>query len=331
LLKRLLVCIDRACHESYADEVISCVTTTVTESLGARSAVVALLDQQTDFLAIHGAEGLSPQFVRNYRRTVGTGVLGQVILNGREVFIGEVEPDSEEATELRMELDFKSVMCVRIATSGRGMGFLLAESPEPNRFRPDDLVVLRLLACVVALSVERDRMLAADRQVPTSETPAVVYSYSYFHRRLTEEIERAQRLNERLSLVLISADNLSEHRQLHGTQKADEVFAELVDRLKRAIRSIDVIGRYGAGQLVIYMPETSQEAALKAAERIHKLIERHGYTIDDLPMTASIGVATLPENGETVNQLMNALSSALFKARRAGSHRVSGPAETYVL
>ena len=47
--------------------------------------------------------------------------------------------------------------------------------------------------------------------------------------------------------------------------------------------------------------------------------------------TASIGLVTLPENGETVEQLMNALTSALFKAQQAGGNRVSGPAEMYVL
>ncbi len=354
LLRRILLCADRACSDSFADEVISCVTTTVREMLGAASAALVLLDRESDYLAIHGAEGLSRKFTQGYRRTVGTGIVGEIIWNDRQVFLDGPDPpsdppsdpeslgtrgESDDYLDLKMERDSRSLMCVRIATDGRPMGFLWADAEATGQFRPEDLVTLRLLADLAALAAERDRVRAAARQqASTTDGPARVYSYSYFHRRLTEEIERSQRLNERISLLLVAADGTEEpSATLDRPRTGDGLLGELASQVTDATRTIDVIGRYGASQLALYMPETSQDAAMKAAERIRQMVERAGGATEgddgsDRPATTvSIGVATLPENGQTVDQLMNALASALFKAQRAGRNRVSGPAEMYVI
>ncbi len=334
LLRRILLCADRACSDSFADEVISCVTTTVREMLGAASTALVLLDRESDYLTIHGTEGLSRKFTQGYRRTVGTGIVGEIIWNDRQVLLDEPDPESDDYLDLKMELDSRSLMCVRIATDGRPMGFLWADAEVTGQFRPEDLVTLRLLADLAALAVERDRVRAAARQqTSTTDGAARVYSYSYFHRRLTEEIERSQRLNERISLLLVAADGTEEHSATLGWPRTgDGLLSELANQVTDATRAIDVIGHYGASQLVLYMPETSQDAALKAAERIRQMVERAGGDDPDRPAaTVSIGVATLPENGQTVEQLMNALASALFKAQRAGRNRVSVPAEMYVI
>ena len=330
-LKQVLACAERACSESFADEVIFSVTSTVKELLGARSVALALLDRESSTLAIVGAQGLSRQFVRAYRRTVGTHVVGEVIWNDRKVFLERPDTESGEYADLKMELDYVSVLCVRVTIGGRPLGFLWADSEQPGRFQEQHLVLLRLLADLAALAVERDRMVTSARQNTSLVGTGQVCSYSYFHRRLTEEIERAQRLNERMSLLLVAEDHLGDQAPVDRTRMNEERFSELVGQVKGATRSIDVIGRYGADQLVLYLPETSQDAALKAAERICRTVEHGGGRTDGPARTVSIGVATLPENGETVDQLMNALTSALFKAQRAGGNRVSGPAEMYVI
>ncbi|RPH37212.1 diguanylate cyclase, partial [bacterium] len=158
----------------------------------------------------------------------------------------------------------------------------------------------------------------------TTKGTGGVDSYSYFHRRLTEEIERAGRLNERMSLLLVGGDST-------GRAPAnEEFFGEVLSRVKGMMRGIDVVGRYGGSQVILYLPETAGEAAQKAAERIRGRVERMGED-NGTGTTVSIGLVTLPENGETVEQLMNALTSALFKAQQAGGNRASGPAEMYVL
>ena len=330
LLRKILLCADRACSDSFADKAISCVTTTVRDMLGTASTALVLLDRESDYLAIHGAEGLSRKFTQNYRRTVGTGIVSEIIWNDRQALLDGPDLESDDYLDLKMELDSRSMMCVRIATDGRPMGFLWAGAEATGQFKPEDLVILRLLANLAALAVERDRVRAAARQqTSTINGPTRVYSYSYFHRRLTEEIERSQRLNERISLLLVAADSTEKR----SATLDDGLLGELASQVTDATRTIDVIGRYGASQLALYMPETSQDAALKAAERIRQLVERTGSNngSDRPATTVSIGVATLPENGQTVNQLMNALANALFKAQRAGRNRVSGPAEMYVI
>lgn len=334
VLKRVLACAERACQEGTAEEALECVTGAVKGLLGARSAAVVLLDHESDTLEIASAQGLSKQFMRTYRRGVGTGMIGEVMWNDRKVLVESAEP-GEGQQDLKMELEFKSAICVRAATGGRPIGFLWADSGEPGQFKGEDLVTMRLLAAIAALAVERERTQGSERLVgwTTAKGAGGTNTYSYFHRRLTEEIERAQRLNERTTLLLVGLDGTTDAAGRVRGKGDEKTFGEVYSRVKGMMRSIDVMGRYGASQLVLYLPETGQEAGLKVAERTRAMVEHmreEGQEKGSGP-TVSIGVAGLPEHGETAEQLMNALTSALFKAQRAGGNRVSGPAEMYVL
>ncbi len=325
LLKRVLACAERACLGSSAGETLECVTTVVKEALGARSVALVVLDREHDGLSVASAQGLSKQFVQTYRRGVGTGTLGEVIWNDRKVLCEGLEREGAEYEDLKMEMDYASVACVRVAQAGRPAGFLWADSEASGTFREEDLVTMRVLAALAALALEREETQAVLRSGGAgAKGGGPGSSYGYFHRRLTEEMERAQRLNERTSLLLVSWDGSRE-------RSGGEAFVEeLMGRVRAMMRSIDVIGRYGSGQLVLYLPETNQESAMKAAERIRTMAEQLGEPDGASRGTVSIGVATFPENGETVEQLMNALTSALFRAQRAGGNRVSGPAQMYV-
>lgn len=92
------------------------------------------------------------------------------------------------------------------------------------------------------------------------------------------------------------------------------------------MRNIDVVGRYGLGEIILYLPETPRERAVLAAERIRTLVEKGTQDTAATGLTVSIGLASLPENGETVTRLIESATSALLAAERAGRNRVEAAA-----
>jgi diguanylate cyclase (GGDEF)-like protein len=78
-----------------------------------------------------------------------------------------------------------------------------------------------------------------------------VYSYAYFHRRFTEEVERAQRLNECLSVLLLEVDNLKDYRETHGWQATERVLLDIAKLVGDSVRNIDVVGRYGVDEIIM--------------------------------------------------------------------------------
>ena len=303
------------------------VATRARKMFSCRGVALVRVSEDSELLSIRASAGLNDAFVRDWRRPVGTGVIGEVIWAGSNLLYDRIEPGSPELDELRLEGDPVSLMCVGLELDGRSAGYLLCESPNPSAFSEDDLRLHKVIAELAALSGDRETIRRISRKLIMMDQLTQVYSYAYFHRRFTEEVERAQRLNENLSVLLLEVDNLKTCRETHGWQATERMLRDIAKVVSGSVRNIDVVGRYGVDEIILYLPETPQEKALPAAERIRQLIEKSSTSSGDVPLTVSIGLASLPENGDTVNRLLESVTSALLAAQRAGRNCVQAGGE----
>lgn len=304
-------------------ELVDLVCGTARQVFSCRSVALVLASEDSELLSIKAAGGLSDAFIRDFHRPVGTGVIAEVMWAGSNLLYDQLEPGTSISAELKLEHDPVSLMCVRLEVDSRAVGFLVCESDAPSAFTEDDLQLLKVIAEVSAVALDRASLRSASRKLIMMDPLTQVYSYAYFHRRLTEEVERAQRLNECLTVLLVEIDHLKEFRETNGWQATERVVRDLVKLVSSSVRNIDVIGRYGVDEIILYLPETPRDKGVLAAERIRTLIQE-SPTSPAAPtgQTVSIGLASLPENGDTVNRLLEAVTAALLSAQRAGRNRV---------
>jgi len=303
---------------------LSLIVTTARQVFSCRSVALLLAAEDTELLSIRAAAGLSETFVRDFKRPVGTAVLAEVMWAGSNLLYDRLDPLWPEFAELQLEHVPASLIGVRLEVDSRAVGLILAESENEAAFSEDDLQLLKLVAELAALALDRETVRHLSRKLIMMDPLTQVYSYTYFHRRLTEEVERAQRLNECLSVLLIGVDNLTQFRETQGWQAAEQMLRHLVQLVSSSVRNIDVVGRFGTGEIILYLPETPREKALAAAERIRAIIETGSKDAGtSAGLTVSIGLAGLPENGDTVNRLLEAVTGALLAAERAGRNRVA--------
>jgi len=294
---------------------------TTRKVFGCRSVALVLVSEESEQLSVRAACGLSDAFVRDFRRAVGTGVIAEVMWEGSNLLYDRLDVDASEREDLTLEHDATSLMCVGLEIDSRAIGYLLCESGEEGAFGEDDLRLLKIVAEIAALSHDREIIRRISRKLIMMDQLTQVYSYAYFHRRFTEEVERAQRLNENLSVLLLEVDNLKDYRETHGWQATERVLRDIAKLVGSSVRNIDVVGRYGVDEIILYLPETPREKATMAAERIRLLVEKGTHAVE-AALTVSIGLASLPENGDTVNRLLESVTSALLSAQRAGRNRV---------
>ncbi|HUW56213.1 MAG TPA: diguanylate cyclase [Planctomycetota bacterium] len=302
------------------------VVKTARQVFSCRSAALVLVSEDSEQLSVGAASGLSETFVRDFRRPVGTGTLAEVMWAGTNLLYDRLDPDGAEFLELRLEHHPVSLMGVRLEVDSRPVGLLLCESDAAAVFTEDDLQLLKVIAAVTAVALDRAALRNVSRKLIMMDPLTQVYSYAYFHRRLTEEVARAQRLNECLAVLLIEIDNLKDFREANGWQATEQTLRDLVKRVAGGVRNIDVVGRYGMDEIILYLPETPRDKATLAAERIRTLIETASKETASSGHTVSIGLASLPENGDTVNRLLEAVTTALLTAQRAGRNRVEAAA-----
>lgn len=153
-----------------------------------------------------------------------------------------------------------------------------------------------------------------------------LHNRRYLDNHLKKLFERAKSRKTPLSIVMTDLDHFKAVNDTHGHDGGDEVLRQFADRLRKKIRGIDLICRFGGEEFVIIMPDTDAAIAAKVAERMRLENDTAPFLINDgqtnLKVTASAGVAGLDFSNDTVESLMKRADLALYEAKTGGRNRV---------
>lgn len=156
----------------------------------------------------------------------------------------------------------------------------------------------------------------------------------HFDLMIDEEIRRAQRIEQPLSVLLLDIDHFKRVNDTYGHPFGDTCLRLVADVLKQhGQRAGDVVARYGGEEFVIALPGIDSHQAIEQAERIRAAVAALHPACDGtrLDLTVSIGVATLqPPTPGSPSQLLAAADAALYRAKRNGRNQVvvAEPADT---
>ncbi len=148
----------------------------------------------------------------------------------------------------------------------------------------------------------------------------------HFNEVMKRDLERASRNGQPLSLLICDLDYLRNINNTYGHQAGDIVLLGTADILQRHIRGSDVAARFGGEEFVVLLADTDMDGARTVAERVRSDLEHSRFDVNspDGPINAtmSIGVASYPRDGRTIEVLMRAADLAVYQAKRDGRNRV---------
>ncbi len=151
-----------------------------------------------------------------------------------------------------------------------------------------------------------------------------LYNHAYLHRRLDEEVRRAERYGLSLSLIMLDLDGFKEYNDTFGHLQGNLVLRQVASILISTVRSVDIVARYGGEEFAIILPGTGHDAALAVAERIRQRVQdarfhaQHGREL-----TVSAGVAEYPRGALTKQELLELADQGLYRSKRLGKNRVA--------
>src|SRR5712691_10627821 len=150
-----------------------------------------------------------------------------------------------------------------------------------------------------------------------------LYNRRFFSVRLEEEMSRYRRFNHPVSLVLMDLDGFKAVNDEMGHMVGDETLRDLGQILMKHSRGINVVSRYGGDEFAVLLVETTKAGAQLYADRIRQIIESYPFS-HRRPITASFGIASLPDDEATTSEsLIRAADEALYAAKRAGKNQVA--------
>lgn len=153
-----------------------------------------------------------------------------------------------------------------------------------------------------------------------------LYNRRYLMDRLKQETTRSRRYQRPLSLLMIDVDDFKHFNDTFGHTNGDLILRLVALTLKSIVREPDIIARYAGDEFIVILPEATVREAGFTAERIQAELVKVGQVIKfseaDLHITLSIGVTEYDAETENLDQLIDKVDKAMYKAKEEGKNRI---------
>jgi diguanylate cyclase (GGDEF)-like protein len=279
---------------------------------------ILLLEDST--LIVRAHEGhLTPRIATGGELPRDIGLSARAIALGKPVAENDVRAISDYVPGFE---ETRSEMCLPLISLGETLGVMALESARPNAFTSADAQPLESLADICAAAIQNARYFEKIKHLAYVDGLTGMSNRRLFEKAIAEEIDRAERYGNELSVIMFDVDNFKKLNDEFGHLLGDEALRQVSNIFHQNMRKSDVACRYGGEEFVVLAPQTSGEHARIMAEKLRRAVEDFHFPGVPRPVTITAGVANYPANGRTRDELVRAADDALYQAKQAGRNRV---------
>jgi diguanylate cyclase (GGDEF)-like protein len=257
---------------------------------------------------------------------MGAGIVGLVAERGTIVVRHSSAQDPQPANS---EPRFPVAVAIPIHSQQRIHSVLTVyRRDSSNPFEQDDVDVVKFLADQGRVALENVMLHEEAQRLSITDGLTGVWNRRFLQMQFRSMHATAIRFNRPFSLLMLDLDHFKLVNDTHGHQRGDAVLIEFAQRLSDVIREVDVVARFGGEEFVCLLSETDLSGAIVTAEKILEEIRSvpfGGGGERPLDLTASVGVASWPQHGDTFRMLVAAADRGLYRAKHEGRNRIGLP------
>lgn len=239
----------------------------------------------------------------------------------------EVVEDARRGAPLLPDAErygIRSYLAIPVLVGDELAGILSCGEPTPRRYTGDDIVLARALANQASAALRNATLYEQTHRAALRDPLTGVGNRRAFHERLGSEITRAQRYHRPVSLIVLDVDRLKPVNDTHGHLAGDRALERLARLLERNARREDGVFRVGGDEFALVLPETPTRGAAVVGERIRRALRRVSVPLDEgVALTTSVGVASFPEHGLSLEELFERADAALYEVKFSGGDAVA--------
>jgi diguanylate cyclase (GGDEF)-like protein len=295
------------------------------EITAAEKGSIMLYDPDTNQLSIRVLAGLEDEVyqekvnnneIKCKTFTPGEGVAGTVFETGEPIIINKTNNDKMFVGSSGSYA--RSIACIPMKVYKDTIGVInVTNKGSQAGFTNQDVEMLRAVADQAAISISKAQLW----EMAVNDSLTGLHVRRYFMTKLQDEILRTERYKKTLSIIMADLDKFKKINDTYGHTAGDRVLKSVGFFLRDSIRDVDSIARYGGEEFIMFLPETSKEAAFILADRLRIGVSE--IKTGSLPeITISLGISTFPEDGKTLNELLDRADAALYRAKALGRNQV---------
>ena len=279
-----------------------------------------------EMLQVRASKGINRWLMENVRVRKGEGISGKVYEHGMPTLINGAEALKNYGSAPRSHYKTSSSLSLPLKVADEIIGVLnLSDKRSGVSFAQSDISMLSpfLLqaSALLKLCICNDT-LEEMKKLSMTDALTGLFNRRYFDIRLEEEFLRAKRYNLILSLAILDIDDFKPFNDTEGHIAGDTMLKEVAFIMTSAVRSHDILARFGGEEFAIIMPQTPKAEAYHVAERIRENIKRNikatWKKYHKKQLTICGGVATYPDCGPMKEELIRCADKALYTAKNRG-------------
>lgn len=219
----------------------------------------------------------------------------------------------------------RSLISAPLIVGGQVLGVLRLDSVRESAFCDDDLRLLSTVADLGAVALENALLYRKVEELAIKDGLTGLYLRRYLSERLNEEVQRGLRKGSVFSLLMIDIDKFKDYNDKFGHMAGDIVLKTIAKILTLDFdQPGNILSRYGGEEFLVVLADCSKDKAQKMAEAVRKVIKEKEIILRKkrTQVTASIGVASFPQDAKVTEDLIRFADAALYQAKKTGRDRV---------
>ena len=322
------------------------VARTLTTSLELEEILLAIMDKMANFfgperwslLMVDAAAkdlyyaiavGEDSESLKGLRVPLGQGVAGWVASTGNPLVVPNVSLDPHWSTFARNhpDLNIHSIACVPIRSGENTLGVIQLLNSKLDLLSEYSISFLRILCDYAAIAIQNSRSVTLIHELSITDDCTGLFNARRLYSMLEEQA--AQKEHGRLmpfSLVFLDLDYFKAVNDAHGHLVGSRLLAEVGGLLRRVIGPENAAFRYGGDEFVVLMPRMGKEAATELTHLLCNTLRSQSFLTGEnlaLSVSASFGLATFPEDGASVHEILKASDAMMYEVKNTTRNDVA--------
>lgn len=286
-----------------------------------QSVAVMLIDDDTKELRIKISRQISYTFAKKFHRDGPSPTAERVVLEHRPMMVNEIDGESDLYTELKLEHDFSAALLVPVITNQRAIGYIFCDRARPESFTDADLLHLQVIGYLVGSLIEKFDLIKAGKKLSQIDDASKALQYKAFVPALATELQHACTHSYPVTLALMSVGAFRKYIETYGIDEAHALLAEVVALVRKDIRDMDILARFGADEFVLCLSGLTQAESQKKLDAVSAHVAECALGQGDFEIKLTIGALALDEERAMKKKLQDivaALGRSLVEAKDTG-------------
>ena len=318
------------------DSLLRSIMAKMEEFFGPEHWSLLMVEEETGELYYALSTGLDESLLRDLRIKRGEGIAGYVAATGNPLVVADVsaDPDWSRYAQAHPELSLRSIACLPIRHGERTLGVLQLNNSKLDLLPESSIAFLRVLCDYAAIALENARHVKLIAHLSITDDCTGLFNARHLYTLLEQEIGKQVSkvafrvipiMKPHFSLLFLDLDYFKRVNDRHGHLVGSRLLAEVGNLLKRMLGPEHAAFRYGGDEFVALLRGLDKQAAMELSQQILGQLAQARFLTGEglsLSVTASLGLATFPQDGGSLHELIRSADTMMYTAKDNGRNQL---------